>query len=87
MKIYVVGASKEEIAEVEKVCSAHGWSHRLMDIIGRRKNSYPVQNILDAYGKTGTIRGAAQIVHISPGTVRRILIREGVLTVNKKGEI
>jgi len=87
MKLYVVGASKKELAEVERVCLANGWSYRLMDVIGRRKTSYPVQNVLDAYSKTGTIRGAAQITNVSPGTVRRILIGEGILTLNKKGEI
>ena len=47
--------------------------------IGRPKRAIDVEKLSDAYRYTGTIRGAARVVGIPPGTARDRLVDMGML--------
>ena len=79
MKIYVLGGSEKEIRRITDLCLENGWEIRAMSRIGRPRADYPVQKVLDAYGKYKTVRATARILDISPGAVSRILKRVGAL--------
>lgn len=80
MKLYVVDATEDNIEKLRRICSENGWDIRVMDKMGRPKANHPVSEVLDAYRQEGTIRGAARLLNLPPGTVHGILRREGVLT-------
>ena len=79
MKVYIIDGSEEAIQKIAGLCQENGWHFKLMGRIGRPPVDYPVQKVLDAYGETRSIRGAAKIVGLSPGSVQRVLKRAGAL--------
>lgn len=79
MKIYAVGGSEKEVVRLRTLCLENGWDFMQAHRLGRPKRNYPVQNVLDAFGCHKSIRATARILEISPGTVQRILKRQGVL--------
>ena len=79
MKLYVVGAANDEIAEPAAVCEARSWEMRVLGRMGRPRSKDPVPKVLDAYEKEGSVRGAASVLSMPPGTVHRILRRTGVI--------
>lgn len=82
VKILIVGGSEVEIATVERICLQNGWEFRVVSRIGRPMSDHPVQNVLDAYQRIGTVRGVARILDISAPTVSRILKQAGVMGSN-----
>lgn len=78
MKVYATGSS-DEISRLEMICRQNGWQFKSMSRIGRPRVNYYVENVLDAYKTAGTIRGAARLLSMPPGTVQGILRREGIL--------
>lgn len=83
MKLYLVGGSEEEIKRVQRFCQENGWGFRVVNRIGRPKANYPVQKVLDAYERVQSIRGAANLLSIPPGTVYGILKRAGIIGKRK----
>lgn len=79
MKIYAVGASEEELARLREFCLKNGWDFVQARRFGRPSRDYPVQKVLDAFRQHKNIRATARLLEISPGTVQRILRKQGVL--------
>ena len=84
MIIYAVGGSEEEVAKLQHFCEGMGWDFRLTRRLGRPPANHPIQNVLDAYDRVLSIRGAAMSAGVSPGTAHRIL--RGAGKIGDKGD-
>ncbi len=84
MRIYVVGGSKRDIAEISAVCRENGWEFKTARPFGRPKVEVPVQKVLDIYRSQKNIRSTARKLDLSPGTVQRIVKMENTISVECK---
>jgi hypothetical protein len=77
--------SGDQLERLALLCRRNGWEFKaLAGNIGRPRHNHLVKNVLDAYKDAGTVRGAARLLSMPPGTVHGILKREGIPINSKK---
>lgn len=69
MRLYVTGATVLELEEIEKVCRRRGWEFRpLQGRMGRSPVHVDVAELVNAFERTGSVRGSARELGLNPGT-------------------
>ena len=76
MRVYIVGGSEYDIAEISRICRENGWDFKTARPFGRPRINIPVQKVLDIYRSQNNIRATARKLNLSPGTVQRVVKKE-----------
>jgi len=79
VKVYCVGGSRAEIAQLRNFCGERGWDLQPMRGFGRPPREYPVKKVVNGYRELGKIRAVAKKLGLNPGAVFRILKEAGML--------
>lgn len=78
-KVLAVGLMPPEQEKLARFCQENDLPMSVTSSLGRKKGDYPVHIVLDAFRRHKTVRAAARVAGISPGTTPRILRQAGKL--------
>jgi len=72
MKILAIRPTLEDEKFLQRLCRRKRWGLTVTHRFGRPKEDYPVQKVLDALREGLGVRATAEMLGLSPGTVKRI---------------